>query len=293
MKSYLRLNKTVLYELKKLRRMKNDCRKSAEFTYWRSTLARQHISDCYGTKWEGLDLLDVGCGQKLAYTLDFAQQNRVVGIDTELPLHKPYLKSFLELLRYSGIYRVVKSMVAEILGMKRHFKHALSELTCFQGSYNAQLLRMDVTKMSFPDDSFDGVFSFSVFEHVPNVKKALLEVRRVLKPKGVFYLDLHLFTSIHGDHDWRTEANKIYLPWKHIRPSCSSLRVESCYLNKIRLPEWRAMLREVFDRVEFITIPGEADNCRRYLTEDIRGELANYTEEELLITTFIAVATKN
>lgn len=290
-KSYLRLNRSVFYESKRLWRVKSLALKSARFTYRRTTMARRHIRDCYQVSWKGLTLLDVGCGQKLAYTLAFAQQNRVIGIDTELPLQWPYVNSFLELLRFSGVYRAFKSTSAEILGMRRHFKHALSELTSFRGFYDVELFRMDATDMKFPNGHFDGVFSFSVFEHIPDPRKALLEVKRVLKPTGLFYLDLHLYTSIYGDHDPRATRNtSMKPPWKHIRPSCTSLRIESCYLNKVHLFEWCAMLREVFDAVEFVKIPGEVDNCRHYLTEDIRNELADYTEEELLTTTFIAVA---
>jgi len=256
-------------------------------------IAQQHIWDCYGITWKDLHLLDIGSGQKLSYTLAFGQQNRVIGIDTELPLQPPYVRSFLSLLKYSGTYRALKSAIAESLGMQRHFKHALSELTSFRGSYDVQVRRMDATEMEFPDNYFDGAFSFSVFEHIPEPRNALLEVRRVLKPKGVFYLDLHLYTSIHGDHDpGRATDTSAAIAWKHIRPSCASVRVESCCLNKIRLSEWRAMLKEVFTKVEFIKIASEAANCRLHLTQDIRRELADYTDEELLTTTFIAVARK-
>lgn len=291
MKSYIRLNRTILHEAKTLWRMKSLASKGAQIVHWRSRIARKHIQDCYGVSWKGLSLLDVGCGQRLAYTLAFAQQNRVIGIDTELPLYGTYVQSFFELLRFSGVYRALKTATAEIFGKRRYFKQALSEITGFQGSYDLQLLKMNACNMRFPDNHFDGAFSFSVFEHIPNPYQALLEVKRVVKPKGVFYLDLHLYTAIYGDHDPRVgEDASAVPPWKHIRPSTTSLRLEVCYLNKIRLSEWRAMLRNVFHLVQFIAITGEAARCRHYLTEDIRKELTDYTEEELLTTTFIAVA---
>lgn len=293
MKSYLKLNRSLLFEIGRLWHQKSLAMKSAKFVHWRTSLATEQIRKCYGISWRGQNLLDVGCGQRLAYTLAFAQQNRVTGIDTELPIRQPYIRSFIDLLRFSGIYRTLKSTVTAILGKKRHFERALSELTDFQGSYNLQLFRMEATQIQFPDNHFDGIFSFSVFEHISEPRKALQEAKRVLNPKGVFYLDLHLYTSIYGDHDPRAQNEAVAVPpWKHIRPSCASLRLESCYLNKIRLAEWRHMLREIFDSVEFLSIEGEADKRRPYLTEDIRKELADYTEEELLTTTVIAVARK-
>ena len=44
--------------------------------------------------------------------------------------------------------------------------------------------KMDVSKMSFDDESFDAVVAFSIFEHLPALGAALAEVARVLKPGG-------------------------------------------------------------------------------------------------------------
>jgi len=42
----------------------------------------------------------------------------------------------------------------------------------------------DVTRLTFPDGSFEAVLSFDVLEHVPDFKKALREFYRVLVPGG-------------------------------------------------------------------------------------------------------------
>lgn len=42
--------------------------------------------------------------------------------------------------------------------------------------------------LPFPDDSFDIVLSFDVFEHIPGSDEHLREVRRVLKPGGWYLL---------------------------------------------------------------------------------------------------------
>jgi SAM-dependent methyltransferase len=42
--------------------------------------------------------------------------------------------------------------------------------------------------MPFPDDSFDGVWSIWVFEHVPNPEQAFREARRVTRDGGVLFL---------------------------------------------------------------------------------------------------------
>ena len=43
----------------------------------------------------------------------------------------------------------------------------------------------DICHLDFADNSFDGLFSHNVLEHIPEPNKALQEMRRVLKPGGV------------------------------------------------------------------------------------------------------------
>lgn len=43
----------------------------------------------------------------------------------------------------------------------------------------------DCTKIEFDDDSFDVVFSSNVMEHVVDLSKGLVEMKRVLKPGGI------------------------------------------------------------------------------------------------------------
>jgi SAM-dependent methyltransferase len=56
-----------------------------------------------------------------------------------------------------------------------------------------------------PNDTFDIVYSWSVFEHVDNPVQMLREVHRILKPEGIFFLQLWpFFHSQHGGHLWLT-----------------------------------------------------------------------------------------
>jgi SAM-dependent methyltransferase len=293
MKSYIRLNRNFVAELSAVLRTGQWAKTNAQHIHWRTTLALEQIYKTYGVRWQAMKLLEIGCGQKLAYTLSFSQRNSVTAIDTEPPFHRPYLRSFLDLLRHGGFYRTLKTSANALLGTRRLLRQALSELAGFKGNYDAKLLRMNALDLTFPADHFDGVFSFSVFEHISEPARALQEVKRVLKPGGVFYLDLHLYTSSNGDHDFRSADAGSSLPlWKHIRPSCEAQRRETCYLNKIRLAQWQQMIRLVFDEVQFLAIDGEADRARRQLTAELRRELSCYSEEELLTTTVIAVARK-
>jgi SAM-dependent methyltransferase len=57
-------------------------------------------------------------------------------------------------------------------------------------THSTGIRNKDVTKLSFPNSSFDHVLSFDVLEHVPDYQKALSEFYRVLKPGGRLLLNV-------------------------------------------------------------------------------------------------------
>lgn len=65
------------------------------------------------------------------------------------------------------------------------------------------------TCMPFPEQSFDTVFSHTVFEHIGDVPAALSEVRRVLKPHGFALLSYNYFHHRGGHHLFPY----IHFPW--------------------------------------------------------------------------------
>ncbi|MCZ8517621.1 class I SAM-dependent methyltransferase [Paenibacillus filicis] len=65
---------------------------------------------------------------------------------------------------------------------------------------------MDFYELEFLDDSFDAVYALNCLLHVPNddMEKVLKEIKRVLKPDGVFYLGLYGGKDTEGiwEEDW-------------------------------------------------------------------------------------------
>lgn len=102
------------------------------------------------------------------------------------------------------------------------------------------LSHMDVTRLEFPDQSFDIVLSFDLVEHIPNIGLHFAEVYRTLKPGGKYLLQTpNLF------------CNALYctlryqgLAWRQYHPSPQT--------------HWsihRKLLQSGFEKVEFIKMP--------------------------------------
>ena len=51
-----------------------------------------------------------------------------------------------------------------------------------------ELLVADARELPFPDGSFDIVFSYHALEHVASPERAVAEMRRVLRPRGGFWI---------------------------------------------------------------------------------------------------------
>lgn len=71
---------------------------------------------------------------------------------------------------------------------------------------SAKFLLMDMCRLDFPNDFFDGVWCCASFLHIPKIdaKSALLGFKRVLKPSGLIYV------SVKGGYDEGVVKSTIY-----------------------------------------------------------------------------------
>ncbi len=99
----------------------------------------------------------------------------------------------------------------------------------------------DVDHLSFDDDSFDIIIANHMLYHVPDVKRTLHEVRRLLKPGGVFYAATNGATHMQGLYD----LLNAYDP---------DLKAEMFRLNFV-LENGEGFLSEVFDAVGCVRYP--------------------------------------
>lgn len=79
--------------------------------------------------------------------------------------------------------------------------------------------QIDITNISFSDNMFDYIFCIHVLEHIPDDKKAMSELYRVLKPGGIAYLCVPLKKIFHEDLTITdpAERTRVYGQSDHVR----------------------------------------------------------------------------
>ena len=73
--------------------------------------------------------------------------------------------------------------------MRRHFRYTASD---FDLSAHEGDIRIDLQQIELPDESIDVLLTPHVLEHVPDTKRALAEINRVLSPGGHMFLQVPL-----------------------------------------------------------------------------------------------------
>lgn len=256
---------------------------------WNAT--RERVRRELDVELKGLRMLDIGPGQQLRHMRCFSIDNEVEGIDMDVIPQALRLPDYLEMARRNSAARVAKTIVRKALGVDRRFLEALGDALGVHRFPPLTVRRMDASRMAFPDGSFGCVYSYSTFEHVDRPEEALAEVKRVLAPGGVMYVSIHLYSSHCGQHDPKMLLQSQPEPpfWPHLRPAWAHTVVPSTYLNEVRLPDWQAMFERVFPGVRFAydrqdaTLAGPLSELRA------GGELAGWTDDELLTLNLVAL----
>jgi len=87
------------------------------------------------------------------------------------------------------IYRSFKPSLMHCLDLDiQMIQKAKGYLSAYECE-NIYLHTGDVTRLPYEDCSVDAVFDFGVLHHVPDWRKALMEISRVIKSGGVFFME--------------------------------------------------------------------------------------------------------
>jgi SAM-dependent methyltransferase len=245
---------------------------------------------------KGESVLIVGAGQTPREIVTFGTANKVTAIDLDVVPQGIRPGPYLQLLRQNGLTRTLKTVGRKVLGFDRKFNAALrSAVGSGVDAIDATYLQMDASKMTFTDNTFDLAYSFSVFEHLPDPGAVLTHIVRVLRPGGVLSISVHIYAAEGGCHDLRIFAgDRASIPyWAQLRPLHERTVIESCYMNKWSLEQWRKLFAEHCPGAEITLEPHEPPFGDQLVAElaQIRagGELGDYTDEELLTVNVRAV----
>lgn len=240
---------------------------------------------------EGLRVLDLGCGKSYWLTLLLASAGaRVTGADTEVVAPGLGLAKYAGIVRRNGVERALRTFVWEILFARPYYRE-LARLSPFPLRFEDLDLRpIDGPRLPLADGEIDLVVSHEVLEHVADPQALVDELARVMQPQGRTYLYVHNWASISGGHHiaWKypdTEPSRVVPPWDHLRENRHPY-VPS-HLNRLREHEWRRLFERRFVILDWFPT---AEEGRALLTNDIRAELADYSERELLTKGFVIVA---
>jgi SAM-dependent methyltransferase len=114
------------------------------------------------------------------------------------------------------------------------------------GAMIARVRSEDLTRLTYPDASFDLVLTSETLEHVPDLSAALREIHRVLAPAG-----LHVFTIPLLPHVPRTFARAIVLPDGSVEQICPRICHPGGEVGYPVFTEFGADLGSVFEAVGF------------------------------------------
>jgi SAM-dependent methyltransferase len=243
-------------------------------------------------------VLDIGCGANAPMTvLLHSSGASVTGIDEYIG-HRWGLgfepKRYLCYWREAGPFKTLRKAIGEF-AYDRHYYLTLARSAGFSlTEAGIDLRRMSAEALRFEDDSFDVIHSNATWEHLRKVRRANQEVARCLRPRGIAYIEIHLFPSLSGGHDlpWKVPGTidlEGVQPWQHLRNRGWTAPV---YLNRLRERDYRQSFEDI-PTLEIVDWKTEFTEGQEVLTPEILEELRDYPPQELTKRSIIAVLRKS
>jgi SAM-dependent methyltransferase len=269
------------------RQASDHARQAVEDIRRREAIICEHL----GLQLRGLDLLEIGPGQYQAQARYLALNSRVVGIDLDVIADGLSPLAYLRMLRSNGVRRTAKTLGRKLLGFDREFERELRRQLGVRQLPILNIMQMDACHMSFADQSFDFVYTRSVFHHLPDPSAALDGIVRILRPGGAAYVVLHVYSSHTGCLDPRiyTARQHEIRGWPHLRPALSGTINKNTYVNKLRLQEWRTIFDAKMPGAEYFMGMADAETTELARALQSQGELRDYSLEELTTNEFAAL----
>jgi hypothetical protein len=213
----------------------------------------------------------------------------VGGIDLDTPMLRFGLGHLTRIYRANGLERAIKTTVRSVLFDGRDRSRMRGALRLRGHSMvidPSRFLVGDAATYDFKGSQFDMIYSEDVFEHIPKagLEQIVASMARTLSLQGLAIVTPDIFTGITGGHvaEWfhhlvEKDIPRVAEPWEHLR---KKRYPGNTYLNRLSRADYRALFAPYFDIVEERVM--HPDMGRRWLTPEIRAELSQWSEEDLL-----------
>jgi SAM-dependent methyltransferase len=252
-------------------------------------LDESRMEAAYGSPIKGLRILEIGPGQDSQRALYFGVHNNVVGLDLDVIPQGFDPVAYAQMVKNNGVGRLAKTVGRKLILGKAH-REAWAEAIGVSKLNDPQIRHGDICRDIPEKEGFDMAMTWSVFEHLPDPKAALENLVASIKPGGIIYISLHLWTSNNGHHDIRSfTGNEDALPlWAHLRPDKQELVEPSSWLNEWRLGQYRNLFAEVTPGAqEFLEQYEHPEVYGPHLKGDLRDELSDFSDDELLTVNLV------
>jgi SAM-dependent methyltransferase len=245
------------------------------------------VAEHTGVRLQGLSILDVGAGQRLAHMKYFAARgNEIVGVDRDVIVQGFDPKGYVKMARTNGMRRSIKTLGRKGLRFDARFNVELERQLSVNRRSRRRLtvVQGDATSLAFASESFDFVYSSSVMQYLDDPLSALREIARVVKPGGAAYVDFMPYTGPNGCLDIRMIGRRGGFPyWVHLRPDTAGLVRENAPLNRLPLGTWRSYFEDSMPASVIILEQPDRQELERELIEIRRsGALLEYDVDELV-----------
>jgi SAM-dependent methyltransferase len=251
----------------------------------------------------GKNILDLGCGQRYPFALQCAAEGaNVTSLDVEYVKPDPIVPYFVQCFKYGGFKRAVKSTMRRLCFDKKYYRilEECSGKRIRDFAHEIKFVTQGTTNCSYslPSEEYDLIASNAVLEHIADVSGFVSEIKRLLRPGGLFYGNIHNFYSISGGHnmEWAFPdefASKTVPPWDHLRANKYPTHV---FLNRYRPEQYK---QEFAKYLKILTFEAKDINHDsggieggQFLKGQVAEELKRYPRDLLLTRAYGIVCRK-
>lgn len=105
-----------------------------------------------------------------------------------------------------------EEMIARMLSRMKQLNYITGDTDPDRYRHFTDAIRVDITQLSFADETFDIIICNHVLEHIPDDRSAMKEIQRTLKPEGFALLQVPLseiLEKTYENADIRTEGERL------------------------------------------------------------------------------------